>query len=261
MSSHPYITYRVIHAESSGTITEEGIHAGHSTCRGLGNNSIHPGRFNCHMDKDNRDVRSCYISTTDCLLWALLIALKYQQLGKRDIGLVMIDIDKALECGDIIFHAKDLGRSFGHDDYKKWVHEYLFHNRISSQGIVCAVPLNFLLDRGLLEIFPAFSRITAATRLEQLRRNIMSDFFLMQQRTHVLNLETGSWDWKEWYDIGQKCGEFASCFRFSPNIDPLYLVWLAQEAVNWKGPLVPQIFQTQRKSLEEFRDGQDLYIA
>ena len=122
MSSPPYITYRVIHAESSGVITEEGIHAGYSTCHGLGNNSIiHPYRFDDHMNKDNREVRTCYISTTNCLLWALLIALQFQQQGKRDIGLVIIDINKALECEDIIFHAKDLGRSFGHANYTKMV--------------------------------------------------------------------------------------------------------------------------------------------
>jgi len=58
-SPPPYITYRVIHAESSGVITEEGIHAGYSTCHGLGNNSIiHPYRFNNHMNRDNRGVRT-----------------------------------------------------------------------------------------------------------------------------------------------------------------------------------------------------------
>jgi hypothetical protein len=121
MSSHPpYITYRVIHAESSGVITEEGIHAGYSTCHRLGNNSIiHPYRFNHHMNRDNRGVRTCYISTTNCLLWALLTALQYQQQGKRDISLVIIDIDKALEYGDIIFHAKDLRRSFSHANCSK----------------------------------------------------------------------------------------------------------------------------------------------
>jgi hypothetical protein len=263
-SPPPCITYRVIHAESSGVITEEGIHASYSTCRGLGNNSIiHLHRFNHHMNKNNREVRTCYISTTNCLLWALLIALKYRQLGKRDIVLVIIDIDKALECGDIIFHAKDLGRSFGHADCTKWVWEYLFHNRISWQGVVCGVSLNDILDRGLFEIFPAFSKITASTRLEQLRGNITLDFFLMrkQQCHQTFNLETGSWDWREWYDIGRKCGEFASCFRLPPNKDPIYPVWLAQEAVNWKGLLVPHILQTQPESLEEFRDGQFLYIA
>jgi hypothetical protein len=55
-----------------------------------------------------------------------------------------------LECGDIIFHAKDLGRSFGHADYTKWKWEDLFHNRISWQGVVCGVSLNDLLDHGLL---------------------------------------------------------------------------------------------------------------
>jgi len=262
-SPPPYITYRVSHSDSSGVIIGECIHAGYSTCRGLGNNwLIHPYRFNCHMDKNNREVRTCYISTTYCLLWALLIALKYQQLGKRDIFLVMIDIDKALECGDVIFHAKDLGRSFGHADYEKFVWEYLFHNRISEQGVVCRVSLNDLLDRGLFEIFPAFSKITASTRLGQLREDINLDFSLMREQpcSHTLNRETGSWDWRKWYDIGRKCGQFACCFGFPPNNDPIYPVWLAQEAVNWIGPGVPYIFQTQPESLEEFGDGQFQYI-
>jgi hypothetical protein len=83
-----------------------------------------------------------------------LIALKYQQLGKRDIVLVIIDIDKALEYRDIIFHAKDLGRSFGHTDCTKWVWEYLFHNRISWQGVFYGVSLNDILDCGLLRYSP-----------------------------------------------------------------------------------------------------------
>lgn len=265
MSSHPpCITYRVIHADSSGVITEDGIHAGYSTCRGLGNNSIiHPYRFNHHLNMENREVRTCYISTTDCLLWALLIALKDRQLGKRDIVLVMIDIDKALECGDIIFHAKDLGRSFGNANFEKLGREYIFHNRISRQGVVCYIPLNDLLDRGLFETFPGFSKITASTRLRQLRDYITLDFALMreQQDHQTFNLNTGSWHWREWYDIGRKCGEFASCFNLPPNKDPIYLAWLAQEAVDWKGPTVPLIFRTQPESLGEFRDGQFLYIA
>jgi hypothetical protein len=174
----------------------------------------------------------------------------------------MIDIEKALECGDIIFHAKDLGRSFGHADCSKWVWEYLFHNRISRQGLVGGVSLNDLLERGLFEIFPAFSNITASTRLKQLRWTIMMDFVRMreQQCNRTLNLETGSWDWREWYDTGRKCGEFASCFRLPPNKGPIYSVWLALEAVNWKLS-VPDIFRTQPESLGEFRDGQLLYIA
>lgn len=112
---------------------------------------------------------------------------------------MMIDIDKALECGDIIFHAKNLGRSFGHADYTKMVWEYLFYNRIPRQGIVCVVSLNDVLNRGLFEIFPAFSKITASTRLEQLRGTIMLDFVRMreQQCNRTFNLETGSWDWRE----------------------------------------------------------------
>jgi hypothetical protein len=82
-----------------------------------------------------------------------------------------------------------------------------------------------------------------------------------QQCHRAFNLKTGSWDWREWYDIGRKCGEFASSFRLPPNKDPLYPVWLAQEAVNWKRPLVPHILQTQPEFLEEFRDSQFLYIA
>jgi hypothetical protein len=192
-----------------------------------------------------------------------LTALQYQQQGKRGISLVMIDIDKALECGDIIFHAKDLGRSFGHTDYSKWVWEYLFHNRISIQGVVGDVSLNDLLERGLFEIFPAFSKITASTRLEQLRGTIMLDFVRMreQQCNRTFNLETGSWDWREWYDTGRKCAEFASCFRLPLNKGPIYSVWLAQEAVNWKEPSVRDVFRTQPESLEEFSNGQFLYIA
>lgn len=95
----------------------------------------------------------------------------------------MIDIDKALECGDIIFHAKDLGRSFGHGaaDCHKWVWEYLFHNRISRQGVVCSVSLDDLLARGLIEIFPTLSKVTISTKLGGLRTNIISDFALMEE--------------------------------------------------------------------------------
>jgi len=119
-SPPPYIIYRVIHAESSGDITEESIHAGYSICYGLDNNPIiHLYRFNHHMNRDNRGMRTCYISTINYLFWALLTTLQYQQQGKRDIGLVMIDIDKALECGDIIFHVKNLERFFGHINYSK----------------------------------------------------------------------------------------------------------------------------------------------
>jgi len=176
---------------------------------------------------------------------------------------VMIDIDKALECGDIIFHAEDLGRSFGHADCTKWVWEYLFHNRISWQGVVYGISLNDLLDRGLFEIFPAFSTITASTSLKQLREDIALDFSLMREQkcNWTLNLETGSWDWREWYDIGRKCGEFASYFGLPPNKDPIYPVWLAQEAVDWKEPLVSYILQTQPGPSKEFTDGQFLYIA
>jgi hypothetical protein len=62
-----------------------------------------------------------------------------------------------------------------------------------------------------------------------------------QQDHQTFNLKTGSWHWREWYDIGRKCGEFASCFNLPPKKDPIYLVWLAQEAVNWKGSSVAQI--------------------
>ena len=204
-SPPPCILYRINHAESSSFITEEGINAGYATCRGLGNYSIiHPYRFNHHMNRNNKEVPTCYISTTDSLIWALLIALKYRHEGKRDIFLVMIDVDKALQCGDIIFHAQDLGRSFGHADCAKWVWEYLFHTRISGPAVVGHVSLNDLLNRGLYEILSAFSRITTMTRLAQLRESVMLDFSLMRehQDNHTWNPDKKSWDWREWFDTG-----------------------------------------------------------
>jgi hypothetical protein len=128
-----------------------------------------------------------------------LIALQFQQQGKRDIGLVMIDINKALECKDIIFHTKELGRSFGHTDYTKWKWEYLFHNQISKQALVGHVSLNNLLECGLFEIFPALSNVTTSTPLKQLCGTIMMDFDCMQEQqcSQTFNLKTGSWDWRE----------------------------------------------------------------
>jgi hypothetical protein len=65
----PHITYRVIHAGSSGSINNKAIHAGYSTCSGLGNDSIiHPYRFNYHMDMENREAKTCYLSSTNVLL-------------------------------------------------------------------------------------------------------------------------------------------------------------------------------------------------
>jgi hypothetical protein len=69
----------------------------------------------------------------------------------------------------------------------------------------------------VLEIFPTLSKVTK-----------LKDFALMgeQQETHTQNPKTRSLDWREWYNIGQKCSMFALCFDLMPGGDSIYHLWL-----------------------------------